>query len=114
VALACDLGLDALLVQPSAISGEQQKWIWFRRYCIASRVAMALHHRSTLSLPVSFCDEVFKKVQELTADDERIDRSYEQINFFSKEQDEQLLIWLNRFGIFESIQKHVSNVHIFS
>jgi E3 ubiquitin-protein ligase HERC2 len=97
VALACDLGLDSLLVLPSAAGADHQKWLWFRRYCIASRVAMALQHRTSLSLPIIFCDEVFKKVQELTADDEQVDRSYESHELFGNEQDEQLLMWLNRY-----------------
>ena len=54
VALACDLGLDALLC---ATSGEgvgsstpaSYKWTWFKRYCTAARVASALISR--LDLP---------------------------------------------------------------
>nr|CAD7602464.1 unnamed protein product [Timema genevievae] len=51
VALACDLGLDSL-----PCCSENHKWSWFRRYCMAARVAGALVGRTTL--PHSFCVEV--------------------------------------------------------
>nr|CAD7446271.1 unnamed protein product [Timema bartmani] len=50
VALACDLGLDSL-----PCCSENHKWSWFRRYCMAARVAGALVGRTTL--PHSFCVE---------------------------------------------------------
>jgi len=96
VALACDLGLDSLMVHGGGASVDPQKWVWFRRYCIASRVSASLQNRPNVSLPTSFRDEVFKKVQELSGDDEQIDREHENHELFSKEQDEQLLLWLNR------------------
>jgi E3 ubiquitin-protein ligase HERC2 len=101
VALACDLGLDSLLQHGVYTAGDPHKWVWFRRYCIASRVAMALQHRgaaaSTPQLPTVFRDDVFKKVQEVSADDERVDREHENHELFGREQDEQLLLWINRF-----------------
>ncbi len=55
VALACDLGLDALLCSPgetaaaAAVShGSSYKWAWFKRYCTAARVAYALIGRREL------------------------------------------------------------------
>lgn len=51
VALACDLELDTL-----PCCAETHKWAWFRRYCTASRVAIALDKRT--SLPRVFLDEV--------------------------------------------------------
>lgn len=89
VALACDLGLDSILH-----SVDVHKWVWFRRYCLASRVASALENRGML--PIAFCEEVNKKVQEISLDCERLDRDYENQSLFSRDQDEQLLHWLNR------------------
>lgn len=43
VALACDLGLDSL-----HCCSETYKWSWFRRYCMAARVAKALIQREEL------------------------------------------------------------------
>lgn len=43
VALACDLGLDSL-----PCCSETYKWAWFRRYCMAARVANALVNRKEL------------------------------------------------------------------
>lgn len=51
VALACDLELDTL-----PCCAETHKWAWFRRYCMASRVAVALDKRTPL--PRLFLDEV--------------------------------------------------------
>lgn len=51
VALACDLELDTL-----PCCAETHKWAWFRRYCTASRVAVALDKRT--SLPRPFLEEV--------------------------------------------------------
>merc|ERR1712051_1103417 len=49
VALACDLGLDSLPCCTEA----GYRWTWFRRYCVAARVATALIHRTPL--PGPFC-----------------------------------------------------------
>lgn len=90
VALACDLGLDTL-----PCCTEAHKWTWFRRYCMAARVAISIVHRT--QLPVPFADEVRKKIQDLAADGEEMTRKHEDHQIFKIEQDEQLLIWLNRF-----------------
>ena len=42
-ALACDLGLDSL-----SCCAETFKWAWFRRYCMAARVAEGLIKRKSL------------------------------------------------------------------
>ena len=55
VALACHLGLDSL-----PCCSETYKWAWFRRYCMAARVANSLIKR--VNLPASFCVEVRKKI----------------------------------------------------
>lgn len=90
MALACDLGLDSLVM-----CLEIHKWTWFRRYCMAARVAKALQNRT--ALPPSFCEQVMKKIQEISADGETVSRSHEDHLAFNKDQDEQLLLWLNRF-----------------
>lgn len=57
-ALACDMQLDSLL-PPSDV----HKWTWFKRYCIAVRVAQSLINRT--ELPRLFCLEVRKKLTEM-------------------------------------------------
>ena len=89
VALACDLGLDSL---PACM--EAHKWAWFRRYCMAARVAKAMECRTVL--PTPFCEEVLKKIQEISADGEPLDRSHENHSMYKRDHDEQLLLWLNR------------------
>ena len=89
VALACDLGLDLL-----PVCLEAHKWSWFRRYCMAARVATALQNRTLL--PVAFCEEVIKKVQEIMGEGEKLTRDHENHGIFRQEQDEQLLLWMNR------------------
>ncbi|XP_054256539.1 E3 ubiquitin-protein ligase HERC2 isoform X5 [Indicator indicator] len=89
VALACDLELDTL-----PCCAETHKWAWFRRYCMASRVAVALDKRTPL--PRLFLDEVAKKIRELMADNENMDVLHECHNVFKREQDEQLVQWMNR------------------
>lgn len=58
-ALACDMKLDTMLV-----NSDMQKWSWFRRYCSAFRVAQSIIHRTPF--PASFCDEVRKKIVEMS------------------------------------------------
>ncbi|XP_049689999.1 E3 ubiquitin-protein ligase HERC2 isoform X4 [Accipiter gentilis] len=89
VALACDLELDTL-----PCCAETHKWAWFRRYCMASRVAVALDKRTPL--PRLFLDEVAKKIRELMADNENMDVLHECHDVFKREQDEQLVQWMNR------------------
>lgn len=94
VALACDLELDKLIGVT-----DNHKWLWFRRYCHAARVAKALIHRT--QLPKNFCLEVRKKFTE--SNDQEVDEpwDHEKHNVFKKEHDEQLLAWLNR-SVFSS------------
>ncbi|XP_050303138.1 E3 ubiquitin-protein ligase HERC2 [Anthonomus grandis grandis] len=92
VALACDLELDK-----SADIVDNHKWVWFRRYCNAARVAKSLTRR--LPLPMNFCFEVRKKFTDSQdCSDSSIDCYLEHENhvIFKKEHDEQLLVWLNR------------------
>uniref|UniRef100_A0A669B1P6 E3 ubiquitin-protein ligase HERC2 n=1 Tax=Oreochromis niloticus TaxID=8128 RepID=A0A669B1P6_ORENI len=89
VALACDLELDTL-----PCCAETHKWAWFRRYCTASRVAVALDKRT--SLPRPFLDEVTKKIRELMADHESMNSLHESHDLFKREHDEQLVQWMNR------------------
>jgi len=89
VALACDLGLDSL-----PCCTETYKWSWFRRYCVAARVATALINRTTLPQP--FCLDVRKKIMEMVAEDEAFNLEHENHSIFKAGHDEQLLLWLHR------------------
>ncbi|KAK3907967.1 E3 ubiquitin-protein ligase HERC2 [Frankliniella fusca] len=92
VALACDLGLDSL-----PCCAENHKWSWFRRYCMAARVASAIINRKTL--PVTFCTEVRKRILELSEEGtsaKDMSGEHESHALFKVEHDEQLLMWLNR------------------
>lgn len=73
---------------------DSHKWLWFRRYCTASRVATSLIQRSTL--PLSFCEEVRKKIREMCAEEECITNEHEDHRLFKQEHDEQLILWVNR------------------
>ena len=89
IALGCDLGLDSL-----PCCKETHKWAWFRRYCVAARVATALINRTPL--PQTFCVEVRKKIIEMVADDEAFSLDHESHAIFKAGHDEQLLVWLHR------------------
>ncbi|XP_062585981.1 E3 ubiquitin-protein ligase HERC2-like, partial [Saccostrea cucullata] len=89
VALACDLELDKL-----NCCSEAHKWAWFRRYCMAARVATGIVQRT--ALPVSFLEEVRKKILDISCDEEEDTNAHENHEIFKQEQDEQLLLWLNR------------------
>ena len=89
VALACDLGLDAL-----QLCLEAHKWAWFRRYSMAARVAKALEGRA--QLPKPFIKDVRKKINEISAEGETVTNEHEDHHIFTREYDEQLLLWLNR------------------
>ncbi|KAG5897066.1 hypothetical protein JTB14_025882 [Gonioctena quinquepunctata] len=89
VALACDLELDKM----TGIV-DNHKWSWFRRYCHAARVAKSLIHRTPL--PLNFCLEVRKKLTDSNGDMSQDYWEHEKHQIFKKENDEQLLIWLNR------------------
>jgi E3 ubiquitin-protein ligase HERC2 len=86
VALACDLELDKMVGL-----ADNHKWSWFRKFCHASRVAKSLINRTLL--PPNFCQEVRKKLSDLTGEESW---EHERHDLFKKEHDEQLLIWLNR------------------
>lgn len=92
VALASDLGLDSL---PCCAEGH--RWSWFRRYCMASRVASSLINR--LPFPMLFCEEVRKKIQEMTPEYEGVTSEHEDNLLFTQEHDVQLLLWINRLGL---------------
>lgn len=92
VALACDLGLDTL-----QCCTEAHKWAWFRRYCVAARVAASIVQRSPS--PPSFCEEVMKKIQDISGEGEELTKKHEDHCLFRQEHDEQLLLWLNRYTI---------------
>ncbi|XP_020288916.1 E3 ubiquitin-protein ligase HERC2 isoform X1 [Pseudomyrmex gracilis] len=90
VALACDLELDGM-----QFCSEVHKWSWFRRYCLAARVAKSLVDR--ISLPRAFCHEVTKQLNEMAMDgDAECTKDHENHNIFKQGHDEQLLQWLNR------------------
>ncbi|GAB1604494.1 E3 ubiquitin-protein ligase HERC2-like [Argonauta hians] len=89
VALACDLGLDCL-----QCCAEAHKWAWFRRYCAAARVSTAIVNRTIL--PVSFTEDVMKKIEDISAEGECLTKDHENHDIFKQEHDEQLLLWLNR------------------
>jgi len=52
------------------------------------------------TLPTSFRDEVYKRIQELSGDEERPDRQHEDCQRFHQEEDEELILWLNRLAQF--------------
>ena len=90
MAFACDLTLDFL---PCCADGHE--WAWFRRFCMASRVASSLELRSPL--PYDFLTEVGEKITEMvleTTQDCIVE--YNDHRVFKKEHDEQLLLWLNQ------------------
>ena len=89
VALACHLNLDSL-----PCCSETYKWAWFRRYCMAARVANSLIKRITL--PASFNVEVRKKIIEMSSEDEGFTLDHENHSMFTPEHDRQLLMWLHR------------------
>ena len=88
-ALACDLHLDQMVS-----AQDPHKWAWFMRYCSAARVAEALLNRT--QLPTEFCEQMMKKIREIAMEDEVITRDHESHELFTKEHDEELIMWLNR------------------
>ncbi|KAG8288256.1 E3 ubiquitin-protein ligase herc2 [Homalodisca vitripennis] len=89
VALACDLSLDSL-----TCCADNKKWMWFRRYCLAMRVASSLIHRTPL--PQTFCLEVQKEISEVATRSGDHKNDHENHELFKPEHDEQLLLWVNR------------------
>lgn len=75
---------------------EIHKWSWFRRYCLAARVAKSLINRTTL--PKSFCIEVNKRISEMVTEGGASNnpKDHENHAIFKQEHDEQLLQWLIR------------------
>lgn len=104
VALACDLGLDSM-----PLCSDSHKWLWFRRYCTASRASTSLIQRSPL--PPTFCEEVCKKIREMCAEEENISNEHEDHSVFQQEHDEQLILWVNRQVLFLII---IYCVHFFN
>ena len=90
VAFACDLTLDCL---PCCTDGHE--WAWFRRFCMASRVARSLELRTPL--PPDFCIEVQDKISEMVRDSEQCSEASTDHAVFRREHDEQLLLWLNQW-----------------
>ena len=109
MALACDLGLDRL-----PCCAEAHKWAWFRRYCNAARVAIAMVKR--MLLPGPFTEEVLKKIQDIASEGSVLvgavggagSRMHERHDIFKQEHDEQLLQWINRFAHEDSLS-HSNN-----
>lgn len=89
VAFACDLALDFL---PCCADGHE--WAWFRRFCMASRVASSLDSR--LPLPHDFLTEVKDKISEMVQESQESAMEYYDHEVFKREHDEQLLQWLNQ------------------
>ncbi|KAG1662456.1 E3 ubiquitin-protein ligase HERC2 [Nymphon striatum] len=89
IALACDLGLDSI-----SCCADSHKWGWFRRYCTAARVASAMIHRTPV--PQTFCEDVRKKICGLAYPSEDLRTEHESHLLFKPDQDEQLLLWVNR------------------
>ena len=89
MAFACDLALDVL---PCCSDGHE--WAWFRRFCVASRVASSLELR--VPLPYDFLTEVKEKISELVQGSEENVVDYSDHKVFKREHDEQLLLWLNQ------------------
>ena len=57
-------------------------------------MAAAIVKRGTL--PTGFCDEVMKKITDIADEHEVISSSHADHTIFRQEQDEQLLLWMNR------------------
>lgn len=89
ISVACDLELDTM-----HCCSEIHKWSWFKRYCLAARVAKSLINRTPLAK--AFCLEVTKRINEMTANAEESTKDHEDHTIFKQEHDEQLLQWLNR------------------
>lgn len=119
VALACELKIDLSVCSGS----DAARWAWFRRYSLALRTAEALIHRLEFiyklnsrrgyyifnsfrtPLPQAFCVDVGKRVAEAGTggcpspplDGELSFASWEDHAVFTRQHDEQLLQWLNKY-----------------
>ncbi|RWS12697.1 E3 ubiquitin-protein ligase HERC2-like protein [Dinothrombium tinctorium] len=91
-ALACDLNLDAKV----CMGPDSHRWSWFQKYCDASRVARALVDR-TSKFPQSFIDHVNRIIAETEDNYASVNLiTPQQLHYFSLQQDEQLMTWVNR------------------
>ena len=61
---------------------------------MAARVAAAIVKRG--ALPSVFCDEVMKKISDIADEHEVLSTNHANHSIFKQEQDEQLLLWMNR------------------
>ena len=91
ITLAANLELDT-----HDCCGDTGKWTWFSQYCMAMRTAKSLQHRTPL--PMQFVQEVNEKVAVLKQDGEPDDSSYLDHKILKQEHDEQLLLWMQRYG----------------
>ena len=71
------------------------KWAWLSKYCTAIRTAQSFIQNTPL--PKDFALDVREKLSEIVPPGESLCLDYENNDMFSKAEDEQLLIWLNRF-----------------
>jgi len=91
--LSANLELDAL-----DCCNDPSKWSWFSQYCMALRTAKSLQQRTTL--PMQFVQEVNEKILVLRQDGEPDDPSYLNHKILKQEHDEQLLLWMQRCGLY--------------
>ena len=63
---------------------------------MAARVVAAIVKRG--QLPVVFGEEVMKKVQDIGDEGEEFSLEHSNHDIFKQELDEQLLLWMNRYG----------------
>ena len=64
---------------------------------MAARVAAAIVKRGML--PGVFCEEVMKKIQDIADEQETLSVDHADHSIFRQEQDEQLLLWMNRYSL---------------
>ena len=87
--LVCSLGLDAL-----PCCSNRHQWAWLSKYCTAIRTAQSFIQNTPL--PKDFVSDVREKLKEIIPVGEGVSHEYENNDMFSKAEDEQLLMWLNR------------------
>ena len=71
------------------------KWHWFKQYCVAARMSKALEQRTNLPPPV--IKSVKEKVDSLKLLHEEEDSNYLSPKVFTREHDQQLVLWLQRY-----------------
>ena len=89
VSLAANLELDTLDTCRDSV-----KWQWFSQYCMAARMCRSLQYHHTLPTPVT--RGIKEKVMLLKHPDEPDDEQYLNPKVFGMEQDQQLILWLQR------------------